>query len=277
MAGWNMKKHWRAGVLALPFLTGAASAADLPTKKGAPVPYEPTFAWTGFYAGLNAGYGWIDDRGPSLCFAPDGVANGFGCLASGQPSGAQVSPRGFIGGAQVGYNWQMSPSWLVGVEADLQGSGINGSVNVSGPFVFTVGSGGAGESFTASERMNWFGTVRPRIGFVMDRALIYATGGLAYGQVKVSSDFLAVGNYVNNYPASGVFTRTGWTVGGGVEYALSSNWSAKLEGLYYDLGRIALTGSLAPSAGVTPSGYTIGKSFDVNGGIVRVGLNYKFF
>ncbi|WP_158816718.1 outer membrane protein [Methylocapsa sp. S129] len=275
MAGWNMKKHWRAGVLALPFLTSAALAADLPTKKGAPVPYEPTFTWTGFYAGLNAGYGWIDDRGPPLCFAPGGVANGDICLAPGSPPGAQVSPRGFIGGAQVGYNWQMNPSWLVGVEADFQGSAINGSVNLTGQFPQNGGGNSDTLNFRASERMNWFGTVRPRIGFVMNRALLYATGGLAYGQVSVSTNTIIVPGLA--WPASGSFTRTGWALGGGVEYALSPNWSAKLEGLYYDLGRVAVTGGMAPFPGVKPPGYAYGKSFDIDGAIVRVGLNYKFF
>jgi len=196
------------------------------------------------------------------------VFNGLGCIAN--LPGAQVNSSGFIGGVEAGYNWQMSPSWLIGIEADFQGSDINGSVNVAGPFNIVGFGPVGGASYIASERLNYFGTIRPRVGFVMNQALIYATGGLAYGGGNVSDDLIGTGV---SYPASSSFTRAGWTVGGGVEYAFAPNWSAKLEGLYYDLGRVSVLAGSTQAA----TGFTFGKGFDVNGGIVRVGVNYKFF
>jgi opacity protein-like surface antigen len=121
----------------------------------------------------------------------------------------------------------------------------------------------------ANEKLEWFGTVRGRLGITFDRVLIYGTGGFAYGHVKVDQNSVPVpgpGPFL--FPSSASVTKTGWTAGGGIEWAFSGKWSAKIEGLYYDLGSIT-------SAGSAVNGFMVGKNFDVRGGIARFGVNYR--
>jgi len=251
-------------------IPGIAIAADMaaPPVYKAPPAIAPVFSWTGFYIGANAGGAWNQDDGLPFCVNPAGVLNGTGCRTTNVP-GAQVDANGFIGGGQIGYNWQVSPNWLLGAEADFQGADIKGSLNIPGPFATVGGGGPGGTSFTASEKIDWFGTVRARAGLTFDRFLVYGTGGLAYGKVDVSQDTLFP---ATSYPSSASLTKTGWTAGGGVEWAFLNNWSAKLEYLYYDLGNVSTSGYGTP----INDGYLGGKDFDVKGQIVRVGINYKF-
>jgi outer membrane immunogenic protein len=123
--------------------------------------------------------------------------------------------------------------------------------------------------------MDWFGTVRLRAGYAIDRTLIYATGGLIYGDVKNSSvtTYTVTGNPQHIYTGSSSGTRAGWTLGGGVEYAFTNNWTAKLEGLCFDMGKQSYTAF--PLAANAP--FVVNHSSDLTGGIVRVGLNYKFW
>ena len=228
-----MKKYLLSSVAALGLVAaGAASAADLPARSGpvmAPV-YAPIFTWTGFYVGANAGYAWgrVDS-------AQIGIAAPWN------------KPDGFVGGAQIGYNYQVGQA-VFGVEADFQGADLKASVRD----VF-------GNS--ASNELNWFGTVRGRVGFAIDRFMPYITGGLAYGNVKSKLVVPAAG-----FAYSDSNTQWGWTLGAGVEYAFTNNWSARLEYLYADLGKERLN---------TPFGTTnvkVGTDFH----IVRAGLNYRF-
>src|SRR5665647_115605 len=138
---------------------GAAAAADLPSRNYTKaVPYAPAFSWTGFYVGVNAGYGW----------------------ASTSVSGLSGSSNldGFVGGGQIGYNWQGASPLVFGIEADFQGTGQSQTD--------TVGI------VSIKQEMPWFGTVRGRIGYAFDRAMIYATGGLAYMDYKLSASSLGV-------------------------------------------------------------------------------------
>jgi outer membrane immunogenic protein len=248
-------------------LSQIASAADLPVKASVyNAPIATQYNWTGFYVGGNLGWGWNDDGGQPYCIAPTGL-NGIGCAPNNVP-GAQINANGVIGGGQIGYNWQAN-NWVFGIETDIQGANIKGSVNIAGPFA-QVGGGNSGvSSFAADETLSWFGTVRGRVGLAWDRVLLYATGGLAYGGVKVDQNFTGFGS---QFPSSTSATKTGWTAGGGIEYAFAGNWSGKIEGLYYDLGSVSTSGGAVP----VPNGYMSGKNFDVRGGIVRVGLNFKF-
>lgn len=182
------------GLLAATAITtagvSAASAADLPMRSAPPAPIiaaAPIFTWTGFYAGVNAGYGWSDDDFDAVDFADD------------------EDDGGFVGGAQVGYNYQIG-SFVVGVEGDLQYAdfGREGVFN----FVDEDGDVFSGEL----ESSDWFGTVRARAGVAFGQALIYATGGFAFAD-----------------------DANGWTAGGGVEYAFTNNLSLKIEGLYVSL------------------------------------------
>ena len=212
------------------------------------------------------GWGWLRDSGETFCVNPAGVLNGSGCNAQ-TATGDQISGDGFIGGAQAGYNWQIN-NWVLGVEADFQGANIGGSVAASIPLAGPVPIIVAIEN--ANEKLEWFGTVRGRLGVAFDRALIYGTGGFAYGQVKVDQDSAPVGSPgAFQFPSSASVTKIYWTAGAGIEWAFAGHWSTRVEGLYYDLGLITSAGSAA-------NGFTVGKNFDVRGGIARVGLNYRF-
>jgi outer membrane immunogenic protein len=268
-----MKKHFpiTTALIAIGFV-GAAHAADLPNVKGPPVfaPPPPAFSWTGVYVGVNAGWVSLYDHGDPFCVTPAGVLNGTGCDTTNVP-GAHTNANGFLGGAQIGYNWQVS-QFVFGLETDFQGAELKGSVYVAGPFA-EVGGGTSGPaSFTADERLSWLGTARGRVGFlIMPNLLLYGTGGLAYGEVSVDQNTIFPGL---QYPSSTSGTRAGWTVGGGFEYAIDPHWSVKFEALYYDLGSISTSGGPVPPS--PPPVYLGGKTFDIDGAIVRAGVNYKF-
>lgn len=235
-----MKKLLLASVALVAFAT-AASAADLPQRQVAPAPYVPVvpaFTWTGFYAGLNGGYAFSNSD--NVPWSLNGV---------GQPA-YKLSRDGFTGGAQVGYNMQFN-SLVAGLETDINYTDLS-----------KRGFDAFGD--TARSRMTYFGTVRGRLGFVpMDRAMIYVTGGLAYGDTKLSAAVAGT-----TLAGSKTDTNVGWTLGGGVEYALTNNITTKIEYLYYDLGDTKLN----LSNGVNTASYKANN----NGSIIRAGLNYKF-
>lgn len=247
-------------------LGGTAVAADLTVA----VP----LSWTGFYAGANIGYGWDSGSVRTTMRADDPANDGFvaAYVASGAlPQSLSPSAHGFIGGAQIGYNWQTSENWVLGAEADLQASGINGSTTaIRFPTGFNT------HSTTVSKRIGWFGTVRGRIGYlVTPQWLLYATAGLAYGDTKVkfsTSDVVDGCIVLGTVCAGGSSssTRIGWTVGAGVETMLTKNWSVKAEYLYVDLGRKSAT--IAASTG--PLSFRSSTKFHEH--IIRVGLNYHF-
>jgi len=249
-----MKSRFFCSVSALPILfAGPAFAADLPLK--AATPPVSVFSWTGFYAGVNVGGSWGRARSD---LAISGFANTVAVTDS-------VNPDGVVGGGQLGYNWQLDPNWLIGVEADIQASGEKASGR---PFD-TVDFEGVTTNYEA--KIDWFGTVRGRVGYAFDRRLLlYATGGLAYGHIAVSgTSSAAFGNITNTTAFSNAATNTGWTVGGGVEgFAWNPRWTWKVEYLYLDLGSI----NTAVSAGVT----TTHASTRFTDNIVRAGLNYHF-
>lgn len=126
--------------------------------------------------------------------------------------------------------------------------------------------------FSASEKIDWFGTARGRVGYAgfegLNRTLIYATGGLAYGRIELQT---SVVHPREVYPASGSAIKTGWTVGGGIEHPFLDHITARIEGLYYDLGDTSIT-----AAGIPHNGFIRGKEFETRGGLIRVGVNYKF-
>jgi outer membrane immunogenic protein len=259
-------------------LATGAFAADLPVKAPvytkAPAYVEPVFTWTGFYLGGNVGYSWGNaDNSTTL----DRFLTGLplpGTLV-GTNTGSN-NANGVIGGAQAGYNWQMS-NWLVGLETDIQGSDERGSSTIT-----CLGCADVGTNITTNltQRLNWFGTFRGRAGVLATPdVLLYATGGLAYGEVNVGGSVTgdgAIGTTTVVLPGTSS-TRTGWTAGAGVEGHIGGNWTAKLEYLYVDLGTVSggpveLLGILVPVR-VAP-GLSYSSHFTDN--IVRVGINYHF-
>jgi outer membrane immunogenic protein len=254
-----MKKLLLAAAV-FPLFSFATYAADLPNTKGPPAfaPPPPVFSWTGGYIGLNAGYGFGD---PGIALIGLG---GAGWGAYYPPLGGYNFTRsGFTGGEQSGFNYQLG-SFVLGVEGDFQYSDIGGGS-------YTTGTGFGGYAVTLRQRMDWFGTDRVRLGFTpMDRLLLYATGGLAVGRISTASQLDFTG--ATHYDQYGGQTRAGWTAGAGVEYALTNNWSVKVEYLYYDLGTTTLIANGNPP---NPP-YQTQTNFPARGSIVRAGINYKF-
>jgi outer membrane immunogenic protein len=238
---------------------------------------------------VNAGYGFGDARtsssgsaGPNGGFG--GGASGAIALGNGLPPSSSDHPTGGVAGGQIGYNWQAA-RMVYGVEADLQDSWLKGSSNTSGGAT-TPGfpANSAVSSVTQTDKINYLGTVRGRWGYASDKWLAYATGGLAYGevntQIAATQGFLNAPAIVTSQqpsPATSTSSRLGWALGGGMELALSSHWSAKAEYLYYDLGKTTTSMGFASFIGptfFTSSGNTSTTKW--SGSLVRVGLNYRF-
>jgi outer membrane immunogenic protein len=269
-------------VLALP-----AAAADL-----APV---PVCVWCGWYVGLNAGGTW-NSNSVSVTAAPvfanpaflPGSIDGLNAAVAGLSGSLPTSGTGFIGGAQIGRNWQFG-AWLAGFEADLQGGSIHGSassrtsVTVAPPFAANAVQTG----ITATHDLDYFGTLRGRVGYIVTpNILLYATGGLAYAEVSSTT---SITQQLNGPGAAGVntpytssasisSTRAGWTAGGGLEWMFATHWSVRAEYLHYDLGSASYNNTLSNITAVGPTFYTVGagSSTSFAGDIVRAGVNFKF-
>jgi len=226
-----MKRLILAGisVLALAAAVSATNAADLgrrgmPAK--APAYVEPVYNWTGFYAGINGGWGFGSSEWSAATATHSFDIDG-----------------GLVGGT-VGYNYQMG-LWVLGLEGDIDWSDIRGSA-VNAPCL----------GVSCETRNSWLATARGRIGYSFGRFLPYVTAGGAFGDVKMNPIGLA----------SQTDTRAGWTAGGGVEFALTGPWTAKVEYLYVDLGNKTCN---AANCGIATS-------VDFTSNIVRAGLNYRF-
>ena len=210
---------------------------------------------------MNAGYGWGNPRSHADAILFPGNAPLI-------PGDYNTKTNGFIGGLQGGYNYQINTT-VVGVETDIQFGSIKGTTTTPStplPALFDFAH------FSVSEKVNWFGTLRGRFGFLpMSNLLLYGTGGLAYGGVNAETDYQYETAPFVNYHGSTTKTKTGWTAGGGAEWAFNRMWSVKAEYLYYDLGTVRVTGS-------QPGNTTFFTFLDqkVTGQVARLGVNYKF-
>ncbi|WP_454918150.1 outer membrane protein [Xanthobacter sediminis] len=232
-----MLKRALLGVSALALLAGSASAADLSGRyaypvKAAVVPVA-LFSWTGFYVGGNVGWGW--------------ASNSFDATSGLFTYGYDVgNANGVFGGGQLGYNFQFANNVVVGAEADLEFADIGKT---------TLLVGGPATGFSTSSNVDYFGTIRGRVGYAFDRFLPYFTGGAAWAKTSFTGPWAAT--------ADG--TRWGWTIGGGAEYAITNNWTVKAEYLYLDLGDKNIT---------YPNGDQVSSGLTMN--TVKAGVNYKF-
>jgi outer membrane immunogenic protein len=264
-----------AAVAAVGFAS-VASAADLPTKAPVVVDPAPIFTWSGFYVGANVGGSW---GRMSTDFSLAGVPIGS----------TSQNMNGWLGGIQTGYNWQRG-AWVFGLEADIQATSQKATSSAAGatpgtPAIPCIefdppapacipGTGisavpGVPGSVSYEQKLPWFATFRGRLGVtVAPTWLLYATGGLAVGEIKTNASF--------TIPTAAIATgfsdtKAGWTVGAGVEWGFSPNWSAKVEYLYIDFGHINNSfSSLAPFTG------NFTANSHVTDNIVRVGVNYRF-
>ncbi|KMO32690.1 porin, partial [Methylobacterium variabile] len=225
-------------------------AADLPRRAAPPPAFTPVpvFTWTGFYAGVNAGAGFGGGGGT----VTDAT---YGPVSLGSRNAA------FVGGGQIGYNYQVTPGsgFVVGVEADIQGTTFGQARS---------GLVGTTSFYDVGPSLDWYGTVRGRLGYAFDRFLVYGTGGFAYGGGSTPSN---ASYYTGTLPGS---FRTGWTAGGGVEYAITERLSARVEALYVSLARDGGSGGLVYDT-ATSAYYGLGRR-SADFGVVRAGLNYRF-
>jgi outer membrane immunogenic protein len=249
-------------------LSGSAIAADLGARTYAKAPaVAPVTNWSGLYIGGNLGYGW-GSANTDVSFPAE-------FAFSNTTLGARSS--GVIGGAQLGYNWQIG-SVVTGLEADIQGSGIKGSARA--PAIPFVPIGPFESSLSSEHKLSWFGTVRGRLGVtVTPELLLYGTGGLAYGHVDASANWFlsqegdSGEHFQTQAPASVSKTKVGWTAGAGAEWMFARNWSAKLEYLYVDLGSESAIGDAVP---VIDPQLKAGYTWRFRENIARVGVNYHF-
>jgi outer membrane immunogenic protein len=213
-------------------LTVPATAADLAARpyatKAPPYVAPMVYNWTGFYVGANIGG----------AFSSEDVGSTVGSFST--------DPSGVLGGVQVGYNYQFSPNWLLGVEGELGWTSATGNAN------FAAGGGGVG-TFTSNH--NWYDTLTGRLGYVQNNWMLYVKGGAAW----MNADYSVT---APGFAAASNVTRAGWTIGAGAEYMIMPNWTAKLEYDYLDFGNDGVNLGLA------------GANFDTQVHQIKLGVNY---
>ncbi|WP_234682837.1 outer membrane protein [Bradyrhizobium monzae] len=277
-------------------LATIANAADLSPKTYTKAPViAPASSWTGFYVGGNIGGGWGD---PRATYAGNDTTSAV-LLAGllGFPDQQAVASHGInssgvTGGVELGYNWQVDPRWLIGLETDFSGSGIKGAG--SGTSVLSTLLGGFTQTVNAEQAIEWWGTVRARLGFLPHKdLLLFGTAGFAYGRVSGTDTYMFNGAAVPFgggfgfvtfnctagaicFSGSSASVKTGWTAGGGGEWRVAPRWTIKAEYLYVNLGDVSVTAiaGLTNLPGETPSRYTA--SFREDFHVVRIGANYQF-
>jgi outer membrane immunogenic protein len=186
----------------------AAQAADQSPRmpvKAAPV--AQAFSWTGAYVGAHLGYGWSHSN---FSYVPD------------PDWSLKNKVDGILGGGQIGYNYQTG-SWVFGAEADFSWSGIKGTQVDTQPSYY-------GDWYQV--KVDWTSTLTGRVGYAFDRSLLYVKGGAAWARTKVDYEWSGSGEIDH-----GRRTRTGWTLGAGLEYAFAPQWSARVEYDYMDFGK----------------------------------------
>jgi len=270
-----MNKSLVAGLAFAALIASPAFAADLAFRAPSLV-LASAPNWTGFYIGANGGYGWSHSSttaDPFQSFAvPAAAVPAFGV-------GQQLA--GALAGLQLGYNYQMA-NWVLGVEGDFDGAGLNNSSQAFAPDPLLGGGGTATDSFMAHEDVRWLATARGRLGYVWGPSMLYVTGGGAWENVKdnylLTTD-TGAGTFAEAAGASITTTRSGWVAGGGFEWMINPRWIARLEYLYYGFNNSNSSASISIPCGVAGAGATCGSNVtSSNNGIdaVRAGLSYKF-
>lgn len=250
----------RVSAVSLAILCAASSslfAADIYRRdqgsyKDTPI-YVAPHLWQGFYIGANVGYGWADKDSADI--------DVLGPPNSIYPLSASYSTdyEGVFGGLQAGYNFQ-SGKFVFGIEADILAADFSADSEAVDPFAVNPPS-----VLDTEFSIDWFGTVRGRLGVAYDRALLFATGGLAYGHVNLDAAYTTP---LTTVRLGSDDTEIGYAVGGGLEYAIGSGWTLKAEYLYVDLGEV--------DGSATFFDETYKTEADASFHTVRVGLNYVF-
>ncbi len=273
-------KRIALGLCALAALTVSSFAADLSAKvyTKAPPAVAAVYDWTGFYIGGNIGYGWGENTNPAISVADGGGAGLNPFLTTGFPGFPSgnlypgLKPSGVFGGGQIGYDKQFG-QWVLGVVADIQGADFKAS-----GVVLTPATTCCNVTESISAKIDWFGTVRGKVGIAANDWSFYGTGGLAYGEAKSTTALsctpggVGCGAATIGFAGSASELKTGWAAGAGVAKAFG-NWNVGLEYLHMDLGRSSVTASSTTSF-FTATTYTASQRFIED--MVRLSVNYKW-
>jgi outer membrane immunogenic protein len=256
-------------------------------------PPAPVYNWTGWYVGVNAGASMGNVK-TDFNFAPVTLCIDAICRPGpGRTASNTESPDGFIGGGQIGYNWQWSPLIVVGLEADIQGALEKDHNTLTDPFSRTTPEEHfriTGTAVTDYEtKIDWFGTVRARVGYLWGdgNVMTYLTGGLAYGEVDIEGTNTVNGSVTSvatklstpfslSHAVGHSHLNTGWVLGYGTEGRLATpGWTWRVESYYMDLGHLDDTDSVEPPS-VTASGGQVTSHTHFTDWILRGGLSYQF-
>ena len=207
------------GAMALAGTTVASFGADLGVPPAPAAPAPVLYSWSGFYIGGNVGGKWDDFRGNAIIAPVAGVTPG-GVLAFGNNLfGSNNSSTSFVGGGQIGYNWQVG-WWVLGLEGDIDGTSLQRTfvapATVALPFV-------PGDTITLKN--DWQASIRARVGYAWDRVLFYGTGGVAFANIQAGVNFTPFAGLPGLIATGNSKTVVGVTVGGGIEYGFWDNWS----------------------------------------------------
>lgn len=254
--------------------SGLALAADMAVKSSRPLLPQPApaYSWTGCYFGVSAGGHWAHVSDPAAFslntyFGDPDAAN----AAATWPN--SLNPSGFAGGGQIGCNWQApTTKFVFGFEGDIDG--LTGSASRNATFFENRGADHAVVGDSA--RDDWIATVRARAGLVFNQTLLYVTGGAAFSHWQTGHSFSDTAG-PTTVSVTSTSTRSGWTVGGGLEYAFLNNWTARAEYLYADFGTFnnSLSGT-CNNGRCLPDIFIVTHPERLTENIVRVGLNYQF-
>lgn len=259
------KLLFAASAIAVVIVTPAL-AADMPVKAHAPIlAPAPAPTWTGFYIGADLGGTWFNQ---STTWNPLPSSAAFGAF----PNTGTDRASGVIGGVHAGYNYQLAPIWVVGIEGDWDGASAKGTVTQ--PILANPGGApGVGAVTSLSSKLDWLASVRGRLGVLATpTVLAYVTGGVAWGQFGYSANAV---NPALGYSAPVAFnqTQTGFVVGGGVEWMMTNNWLLRAEYLYYGFNSGPNVVGASATFPAFPSNYVWGKN---NVNVARAGVSYKF-
>lgn len=282
-----MKKLSVSVVLMAALSAAPAFAADMAVKAHPAV--APVMSWTGFYLGINGGGAWTDGTIPMTYTDLANTGNTFNSYI---PSTVNASASGGLAGIHAGYNWQAAPTWVLGVEGDwdwtnLRASGTNNLIRA------VVGTPLTDNAFLET-KVNWLASVRGRVGYASNNWLLYATGGVAFGDFDFNARVNCTGVPASlcaggsqNIRAGFSDTRIGGVVGGGVEVKPASNWIFGVEYLYYRFNDTntgggswvnSATGAPAPFYDCTVAGQNCARFSYGETGLhtVRARLSYQF-
>jgi outer membrane immunogenic protein len=254
-------------------IAGEALAADMPVKAPMAAPVPAAYSWTGCYVGGNAGAILGADRinlapaGDYLTLVPD---------VDRALAAHSYSPNTTAGtaGLEAGCNKQWD-RFVLGIESDINWSGLDESISASYPIViFGPNQFWGPHNENVNKQLSWFSTVRARGGVAYDRFFFFLTGGLAIAKVNSNLDYLTTDIFAVHFVGSSSQTRVGATVGAGLEYALTNNWTVKAEYLYLDFGTLSYTSAMISPA--PPPNFAWGTEIHLRENVVRAGVNFKF-